>query len=72
MRKRSKALKHHKPPSQLNPEWVREARDDFRKFLNVTQCPHPVRNGTRGSTFNYPEWLIMFMAILAVKADAKS
>jgi hypothetical protein len=72
MKKRSKARNHHKHPSKLNPEWVREARDDFRKFLKVTQFPHPVRNGTRGSTFDYPEWLIMFMALLAVKADAKS
>ena len=72
MKKRSKALKHHKHPSQLNPDWVREARDDFRKVLKVTQFPHPVRNGSRGSTFDDPEWLIMCMAILAVKADAKS
>jgi hypothetical protein len=72
MKKPSKARKHHKHPSKLNPEWVRAARDDFREFLNVTQFPHPVRNGTRGSTFDYPEWLIMFMAVLAVKANAKS
>jgi hypothetical protein len=72
MKKQSKSRKAHKQPSTLNPEWVRETRADFRKFLNVTQFPHPVRNGTRGSTFDYPEWLIMFMARLAGKADAKS
>jgi hypothetical protein len=72
MKKQSKLRKAHKPPSKLNPEWVRETRAYFRKFLKVTQFPHPVRNGTRGSTFDYPEWLIMFMAILAVKADARS
>ena len=56
----------------MNPEGVREARDDFRKFLKVTKSPHPVRNGTRGSEFDYPEWLIMFIAVVAVKAKAKS
>jgi hypothetical protein len=72
MKKRSKARNYHKHPSQLNPAWVREAREDFRKFLNVTPCPHPVRNGTRGSTCDDPEWLLMFMARVAVKADATS
>ena len=72
MKKPSKARKHPKHPSTWHPEWVRAARDDFRKFFNVTPFPHPVRNGTRGRTVDDPEWLIMFMAVLAVKADAKS
>lgn len=61
-----------KQTSKLNPEWVKEARDYFKKFLKVTKFPHPVRNGTRGSEFDYPEWLIMFIAILSVKARVKS
>jgi hypothetical protein len=57
--------------SKLNPEWVKHARDAFQEFLRVTNFPHPVRNGTRGSEFDYPEWLIMFMAVLSVKAHVK-
>lgn len=57
---------------KLNPDWVREARDYFRKFLKVTKFPHPQRNGTRGSEFEYPEWLIMFIAVLSVKCKVKS
>jgi hypothetical protein len=26
---------------KLNPDWVREARDYFKKFLKVTKFPHP-------------------------------
>jgi hypothetical protein len=55
----------------LHPEWVTPARDGFQAFLRVTKCPHPVRNGTRGSAFDDPEWLIMFMAIVSVKAHVK-
>jgi hypothetical protein len=72
MTKPSKLRQAHKHPSTFNPEGVRDTRASFRKFLNVPQFPHPVRNGTRGSTCDDPEWLIMFMAIFAVKADARS
>ena len=34
--------------------------------------PHPERNGERGSKFSYPEWLIMFIAILSVKCKVKN
>jgi hypothetical protein len=61
-----------KQTSKLNPEWVREARDDFEQFLDMTKFPHPVRNGTRGSAFDYPEWLIMFIAVLSVKCKVKT
>jgi hypothetical protein len=57
---------------KLNPKWVKEARDYFKEFLELTKFPHPVRNGTRGSEFEYPEWLIMFIAILSVKAKVKN
>jgi hypothetical protein len=60
------------PAPKLNPEWVREARDYFKQFLKVTKFPHPVRNGARGSEFDYPEWLVMFIAVLSVKAKVKS
>lgn len=57
-----------KPPniSKFNLEWVKQALDYFKEFLKVTKFPYPVRNGTRGSEFGYPEWLIMFIAILSI------
>jgi len=53
--------------SQIFPTWVRQSRDDFLEFLPATQCPPSDRHGQRGKTFEYPEWLIMLMGILAVK-----
>lgn len=44
--------------SKLNPEWITETRQDFLDFLELTKFPHPARNGTRGSRFDYPEWKI--------------
>lgn len=55
----------------INPDWIREARAKFKEFLETTKFPDPERNGTRGSRFEYPEWLIMFIAVLAVKAKIK-
>jgi hypothetical protein len=57
---------------KLNPAWVKQARAYFQEFLRVTKFPHPVRNGTRGREFDYPEWLIMFIAVLSVKAHVKN
>lgn len=59
------------PTKKLNPEWVRETRDYFKAFLDETGFPHPERNGTRGSRFEYPEWLIMFIAVLSVQCKVK-
>ena len=58
--------------SKLNPKWVKQTCQEFREFLKMTKFPDPVRNGTRGSQFDYPEWLIMFIAVLSVKAKVKS
>lgn len=63
--------KHQQQEAKLNPRWVRDARRHFRRFLDETGFPAPERNGTRGSTFDYPEWLVMFLAVLAVKAKVK-
>lgn len=57
---------------KINPAWIKNACGYFKEFLKATKFPHPVRNGTRGSEFDYPEWLIMFIAILSVKAKAKT
>jgi hypothetical protein len=61
-----------KQTRKLNSEWIRETRESFRHFLDMTKFPHPARNGTRGSAFDYPKWLIMFIAILAVKGKVKT
>lgn len=58
--------------SKLNPDWITETRQDFLDFLELTKFPHLVRDGTRGSRFDYPEWLIMFIAVLAVKCREKT
>jgi len=59
-------------PPKLNVQWIRQIRDSFKEFLKTTRFPHPVRNGTRGSEFDYPEWLIMLIAIVSVKCKVKS
>lgn len=58
--------------SKLNPEWIREARTQLLEFLQATNFPHPIRNGRRGSAFEYPEWLIILIAVLSVKCGIKS
>lgn len=57
---------------KLNPQWIAETRQSFLDFLELTYFPHPERHGTRGSSFDYPEWLIMFIAVLSVKCGEKS
>jgi hypothetical protein len=61
-----------KKVSKLNPTWITQTRKYFLEFLKVTRFPHPERNGERGSKFSYPEWLIMFIAVLSVKCKVKS
>ncbi len=58
--------------SKLNSEWITETRQSFLDFLELTKFPHPERNRTRGTEFDYPEWLIMLIAILSVKCKEKS
>ena len=58
--------------SKLNPEWIIETHQYFLNFLELTEFLHPERNGRRGSSFDYPEWLIMFIAVLAVKCREKT
>ncbi len=58
--------------TKLSAEWISQTRKDFRSFLKETKFPNPVRLGKRGPEFAYPEWLIMFIAILSVKCKLKS
>ena len=60
------------PIPKLNPAWVKEALRYFKEFLKTTHFPHPTRNGSRGTEFAYPEWLIMFLAVLSVKCKVKT
>ena len=61
-----------KPCNKLSCEWIKRTIVDFRTFLE-TKFPDPTREeGSRGPEYKYPEWLIMFIAILAVKCKRKS
>ena len=56
---------------KLSRNWIIQTRAEFKSFLEETEFPDPTRMGERGPDFKYPEWLIMFIAILAVKAKIK-
>ncbi|MCJ7541097.1 MAG: hypothetical protein MUO88_15710 [Desulfobacterales bacterium] len=58
--------------NKISGHWIRETRIAFRSFLDETNFPDPERIGERGPTFTYPEWLIMFIAILSVKLKIKT
>ena len=58
--------------AKLNSEWITETRQSLLDFLELTNFPHPLRHGMRGSSFDYPEWLIMLIAVLAVKCREKT
>jgi len=58
--------------NKISTRWIRETRNDFRAFLDETDFPDPKRLGERGPAFTYPEWLIMFIAILSVKLKIKT
>ena len=57
---------------KVSSEWIKQTREEFRSFLNQTKFPHPERMGERGPAFRYPEWLIMFIAVCAVKFKCKT
>lgn len=57
---------------KLHPKWIRKTRKEFKYFLRMTKFPGLARNGERGPEFEYPEWLIMFIAILSVKTKIKT
>ena len=58
--------------NKISARWIRETREAFRAFLHETNFPDPERLGERGPKFKYPEWLIMFIAILSVKLKIKT
>ena len=58
--------------NKISTRWISETREAFRDFLDETNFPDPERLGERGPKFLYPEWLIMFIAILSVKMKIKT
>ena len=58
--------------NKISTRWIRETREAFRDFLDETNFPDLERLQERGTTFKYPEWLIMFIAILSVKLKIKT
>ena len=60
-----------KSVGKISHEWIRETKTYFRMFLEETGFPEPERDGIRGPKFDYPEWLIMFIAVLSVKCKLK-
>ena len=61
-----------KQVQKISKKWIEQNRLLFREFLDETDFPDPQRLGERGPKFRYPEWLIMFIAILSVKLKVKS
>ena len=61
-----------KAAKKISKKWIETNREFFREFLDETDFPDPDRMGERGPTFLYPEWLIMFIAVLSVKLKIKS
>ena len=61
-----------KRAKKISIKWIEKTREFFRDFLYETDFPDPDRTGERGPKFQYPEWLIMFIAILSVKLKIKS
>jgi hypothetical protein len=61
-----------KRAKKISEKWIIETRELFREFLDETNFPDPERLGERGPKFKYPEWIIMFIAVLSVKLKLKS
>ena len=57
---------------KISEKWIFETRELFREFLNETDFPDPERLGERGPKFKYPEWLIMFIAVMSDKLKLKT
>ena len=61
-----------KKAKKISKKWIEQNREFFREFLDETNFPDPDRIGERGPKFQYPEWLIMFIAVLSVKMKIKT
>ena len=61
-----------KTAKKISKKWIEQSREFFREFLDETDLPDPDRIGERGPKFLYPEWMIMFIAVLSVKLKIKT
>jgi len=61
-----------KTAKRISKKWIEQSREFFREFLDETDFPDPERIGERGPKFLYPEWMIMFIAVLSVKLKIKT
>ncbi|ACL06466.1 hypothetical protein Dalk_4789 [Desulfatibacillum aliphaticivorans] len=61
-----------KTTRKISTKWIEQNRELFIDFLDETDFPDPERNGERGPKFLYPEWMIMFIAVLSVKMKIKT
>ena len=61
-----------KKAKKISKKWIEQTREFCRDFLDETDFPDPERTGERGPKFQYPEWLIMFIAVLSVKMKIKT
>ena len=59
-------------PNKISREWIKSCRKEFREFLKETRFPGIDRHGERGPSFTFPEWLVMFIAVIGVKSKIKS
>jgi hypothetical protein len=59
-------------PRRISKRWIQKTREYFREFLDETNFPDPERLASRGPKFLYPEWMIMFVAVLSVKLKIKT
>ena len=62
----------HQAGSMISKQWVKQTRAYFLTFLRETHFPELEREGERGATVRYPEWLIMLIGVLAVKCKEKT
>jgi hypothetical protein len=56
----------------ISKKWVKETREYFLEFLRLTRFPELTRGGEHGFVYDYPEWLIMLIGVLAVKCKEKT
>jgi hypothetical protein len=61
-----------KPVAKLNHAWITHTHRCFLESLRVSDFPEVQRNGVRRSVFEYPESLIMLIAVLSVKCKEKT
>jgi len=61
-----------KRAKKISNKWTEQTRKFFKDFLDETGFPDLNRTGERRSKFQYPERLIMFIAVLSVKMKNKT